>query len=84
MNGSVLVLLLNLWVEQVGLTEVHFLAQEPWSRDGAWLLSSLGIALSLIQVLLGVLTAIPGMSAASRAKGQIDPVSAGAWRFGAA
>lgn len=53
MNGSVLVLLLNLWVEQVGLTEVHFLAQEPWNRDGAWLLSSLGIALSLIQVLLG-------------------------------
>lgn len=53
MNGSVLVPLLNLWVEQVGRTEVYFLAQEPWSRDGAWLLSSLGIALCLIQVFLG-------------------------------
>lgn len=62
----------------MGSTEVHFLAQEPWSRDGAWLLGALGIVLSLIQV-LGVLTAIPGMSAASRAKGQMDPVSAGAW-----
>lgn len=84
MNGSVLVQLLDLWVEQVGRTEVHFLAQEPWSRDGAWLLGSLSIARSLTQVLLGILTAIPGMSAASRAKGQMDPVSAGAWRFGAA
>lgn len=39
---------------------------------------------SLLSKSSWVLTAIPGMSAASGAKGQMDPVSAGAWRFGAA
>lgn len=58
-------------------TGVDFLARESGGQDGAWLLGSLGPwSFSLNQSLPGVLAAVLGTSGASRAKGQMGPISA--------